>query len=566
MLQKLKIKNIALIDNVEIDFSKGLNVLSGETGAGKSVIIESLNFVLGAKADRTLIRAGQEECVVSAEFFVAEKSGIADVFNELDMPCDDYLIITRKFNIDGRSSIKINGETATVSMIKKFTSALVDVHGQSEHFELMSLTNQLKLLDKIGGESLKHAKNDVFTAYNRLKDITSQIDVLGGDEHHRAIRLDVLNYQINEITTFDLKENEEEQLTELRQKFLNQEKITNGLNCLKSAFSDEGGVEDIFSNVMRAFMPISTVSEEYVKMYEKLNDVYAEIEDLSATAQDYIDGMDLSDIDPDYVESRLDGLKKLKKKYGNDFSEIQQFLLNCEEEKEKLENFNETYAKLIIEQENAKKVLYDKYVTLSNIRKTVAKDFEQRIIQELQVLGMKSASFEIEFENSPEFDECRFDSGNGFDKITYMFSANLGQPKKLMSEVISGGEMSRFMLAIKAQSAKYNDVSTFIFDEIDAGISGNVARVVAEKFVDLSKDVQVIAITHLPQISSMADTNLLIVKEEFGDVATTTVKTLSEEDKVFEIVRLSGGEIDNKKSIEHAKEIIKLSKQYKNKD
>lgn len=565
MLQRLKITNIALIDSVEINFTNGLNVLSGETGAGKSVIIESLNFVLGAKADKSLIRSGEQECSVTAEFYVAENSNVTNIFSELDIEADDYLIITRKFNLDGKSSIKINGESATVSMIKKFTSALVDVHGQSEHFELLSVTNQLKLLDKIGSTKIIEQKDITTRLYNDLKSINTQIELLGGDENQRAVRLDVLDYQINEINQFDLKDGEEEQLKEIKIKLINQEKINLALSSLKSAVSDEGGISDIIYNVIRMFNPVATVSEEYSAMFERINSIYSEIDDLSSLAQDYLDNLDIGDIDADYVETRLEGIKKLKKKYGADFNEIMQFLEEAEAEKQKLENIDETLSNLLKEQSALKKSLYNEYLKLSNNRKQVANDFEKRIIDELVQLGMKSASFKINFNNFPILEDCKFDSGNGCDKVEFMFSANAGQPLKPMTDVISGGEMSRFMLAIKAQSAKYNSVSTFIFDEIDAGISGNVARVVAEKFVDLSKQVQVIAITHLPQISSMADCNLLIIKEELDGGASTTVKRLNEDEKILEIVRLSGGKIDNQKSIDHAKEIIKLSNEYKNK-
>ncbi len=565
MLQRLKIKNIALIDSVEINFSSGLNVLSGETGAGKSVIIESLNFVLGAKADKSLIRSGEQECFVSAEFYVGKNPIIIDIFNELDIEADESLIITRKFNLDGKSSIKINGESATVSMIRKFTFALVDVHGQSEHFELLSSANQLKLLDKIGGDKIALSKEKVCSLYYKLKNVNAQIEQLGGDESQRAIRLDVLSYQINEISVFDLKEGEEEELLEIRKKLINQEKINNSLNTLKSGISDEGGISDILSNAIRSFSAIASISNEYSIMFERISSAYSELDDISSLAQDYIDNLDIGEIDAEYVESRLEGVKKLKKKYGVDYSQIMQFLAQAKAEKERLENIDETFSKLIKEQEILKNSLYNEYIVLSECRREVAKDFENKIVAELIGLGMKSASFDIRFETLPTLNECKFDSPNGCDKIEYMFSANVGQPLKPMSEVISGGEMSRFMLAIKAQSAKYNEISTFIFDEIDAGISGNVARVVSEKFIDLSKEVQVIAITHLPQISAMADCNLLIIKQEAENKASTTVKKLNEEEKVLEIVRLSGGEVDNQKSIEHAKEIIKLSNQYKSK-
>ena len=315
MLQKLTIKNVALIDNATIEFSSSFNVLSGETGAGKSVIIESLNFVLGARADKSLIRSGQSECFVCAEFFVGENSSIKEVFASLDIPEDDYLIISRRFNVDGRNTIKINGESATVSMIRKFTTYLVDVHGQSEHFELMSVSNQLKLIDKLGGESLLSVKSKTENIYNEYKNIINSIEELGGDEHQRLIRLDVLNYQINEINQFDLKENEENELMEIRSKLQNQEKIAFALGGLKQIISEESGVSDLLSNGIRAVGGITNLSTDYQELYDRLANVCAEIDDISQSSQNLLDQTDEYEFDADYVENRLDGIKKIKKKY-----------------------------------------------------------------------------------------------------------------------------------------------------------------------------------------------------------------------------------------------------------
>ena len=280
MLQKLSIKNIALIDYAEIPFSNGLNVLSGETGAGKSVILESLNFVLGAKADKTLIRSGQIECSVVAEFNVENNNAIYDVYNGLDFEQEDLLIISRKFAIDGKSSIKINGNSATVSMLKKFTSLLVDVHGQSEHFNLLKTANQLSLLDSFGGQAIFDIKNNLSVEYSKYKEILKKLDALGGDESQRLIRLDVLNYQINEITKANLKEDEEETLISIKHKLINQEKIITALRGVYDCISSDGGVEDILSNARRNLASISNLDNEYNELYDRLENVFAEINDI----------------------------------------------------------------------------------------------------------------------------------------------------------------------------------------------------------------------------------------------------------------------------------------------
>lgn len=563
MLSKLLIKNVALIDSAEIEFTDGLNVLSGETGSGKSVIIDSLNFVLGAKADKNFIRNGENECVVTAEFDEIGNSEIETVFEELDMDKEDSLIITRKFNKEGKSSIKINGNGATVGMLKKFTSKLVDVHGQSEHFYLLSSANQLELLDKICGSDILSAKEKLKSEYNELKAIESELDKLGGDESSRAIRLDVLNYQIKEIDGANLKEGEEAELLEKKQRIFNMEKILTSLNSVKASFYDEGGISDILGNASKSLSLICSISEDYNSLYNRLESAYAELEDVASAAENLADDMDDENLNIDDIEQRLDVIKNLKRKYGENVTEINNFLSEALEEKKKLENFDILAERLLNEKKVLKDAIYDKYVELSSIRRKAAVGFIDNVLTELKELGFASAKFDISFNEQPRFDECKFQSANGFDSIEFMFSANIGEPLKPLSGVISGGEISRFMLAIKAQTAKYNNLSTFVFDEIDAGISGNTARVVAEKFAKIASATQIIAITHLPQISSMADNNLLIEKGVIDGKTLTRVTGLKGDEVVNEIVRLVGGDKNSDNARNHALELIKKSSEYK---
>ena len=563
MLKKLVIKNIALIDYAEIDFDKGLNVLSGETGAGKSVIIESLNFALGAKADRTLIRSGQQSCMVECEFTVDDNKNIVALFDEFGFDQDDIILISRNFSLDGKGSIKLNGNNVTVSMLKKFTSHLVEVHGQSEHFELLSTVNQLDLIDKVDDSfEINSIKEQAIEVYSNLKNVNNEIDSLGGDEHQRLIRIDILNYQINEIENANLYDGEEEELLELRKKLQYQEKISSALKNVVSSIDDEGGVGDIIYDITRQLGYISDLAKDYSDLYERIEGLYSELDDVKKSAKASLDNLDSVDFDPDYVENRLEAIKKLKKKYGKDYAEIMQFLISAIEEKSNLENFGERYEFLLKEKEKIQLNLYDIYKKLSAKRKIVSKSFCERVLLELKELGMNSASFNVKFADLPEYDNCKFDSYS-IDEIEFMFSANLGEPLKPLSSVISGGEMSRFMLAIKAQTAKYNHINTFLFDEIDAGISGAVAKTVSEKFARIAKDVQLIAITHLPQISAMADYNLLIEKSVENNKTTTHVKCLNEEEKIAEVCRLTGGSAENVISKEHALSIINQANNYK---
>lgn len=563
MLAKLTVKNFALIENAEIIFTDGMNVLSGETGAGKSVIIESINFVLGGKPDRAFIRHGTEECSVTAEFDVSDNPSIGDIFDELDFDKEDVLIISRKFSVTGKSSVRINGNSATIGMLKKFTSHLIDVHGQSEHFELLSTSNQLKLLDKYGGEEIAAIKNELKSNYNAFRTVNDELEELGGDEDHRLIRLDVLDFQIKEIEDCAVKEGEEENLLAIRERIIQKERLLTALSAVKSAISDEGGVSDILGNAVRSIQSVSQFGQEYEDLYSRLSAVYSETEDISETAGEIEESLSEEGLDPDALEERLEKIKKIKKKYGGSFEEINVFLENAKSEKEKLENFNETAEKLLLESEKLKDVLYKNYASLDNVRRKYAKQLENNVLAELAELKMDKSKFAIVFSALPDKSDCKFDSANGANEVEFFFSANLGEPLKPLSSVISGGEMSRFMLSVKAQSAKYNDISTFIFDEIDAGISGAVAKVVARKLCRISKEVQVIAISHLPQITSFADNNLLIYKHEKDGLTYTSVKKLSDVEKTAEIVRLVGGTTDNASATALAESLICEAEEYK---
>ena len=563
MLAKLTVKNFALIENAEIIFTDGMNVLSGETGAGKSVIIESINFVLGGKPDRAFIRHGTEECSVTAEFDVSDNPSIGDIFDELDFDKEDVLIISRKFSVMGKSSVRINGNSATIGMLKKFTSHLIDVHGQSEHFELLSTSNQLKLLDKYGGEEIAAIKNELKSNYNAFRTVNDELEELGGNEDHRLIRLDVLDFQIKEIEDCAVKEGEEENLLAIRERIIQKERLLTALSAVKSAISDEGGVSDILGNAVRSVQSVSQFGQEYEDLYSRLSAVYSETEDISETAGEIEESLSEEGLDPDALEERLEKIKKIKKKYGGSFEEINVFLENAKSEKEILENFNETAEKLLLESEKLKDVLYKNYASLDNVRRKYAKQLENNVLAELAELKMDKSKFAIVFSALPDKSDCKFDSANGANEVEFFFSANLGEPLKPLSSVISGGEMSRFMLSVKAQSAKYNDISTFIFDEIDAGISGAVAKVVARKLCRISKEVQVIAISHLPQITSFADNNLLIYKHEKDGLTYTSVKKLSDVEKTAEIVRLVGGTTDNASATALAESLICEAEEYK---
>ncbi|MBR2871420.1 MAG: AAA family ATPase, partial [Clostridia bacterium] len=306
MLEKLSITNVALIESADINFTSGLNVLSGETGAGKSVILESLNFVLGAKADKSLIRSGQNECKVSAVFNVENNLEIQSLLEEMDFDADDKLIVSRKFTIDGKNSIKLNGNTLNVSMLRKFTGKLVDLHGQSEHYELLNSSNQLNLIDKIGDSDILVIKERIKQKYAEYKELIKELDKLGGSESDRLYRLDILNFQIDEIEKSDVIEGEEEKLLSMKTQFQHYEKIANSLKSVKDGLDSEGCANDILLNVIRCVAPISNLDSKYSDIYNRLSNVVSELDDISSNVNNYLDSLSDFDFDPDEVENRLE--------------------------------------------------------------------------------------------------------------------------------------------------------------------------------------------------------------------------------------------------------------------
>lgn len=560
MLKNIQIKNVALIEEASIEFEKGLNVLSGETGSGKSVILDSLNFVLGAKADKSMIRNGSDFCMVKAEFDVKNNPFIKSELDALDIDCDDDLIVSRKFSLSGAGSIKINGEPVTLTGLKNVTGHLVDVHGQSEHFYLLKEANQLALIDAYGGEKIAKAKEELSKEISALKNVLSELNKLGGDDGQRALRLDILKYQVNEIKESDVKEYEYEDLIALKAKLSNQEKISEALNETKQALSGEGAATDGVSYARNAISRISNLDKSYADILTRLENAYAEIEDISETVSGFMDDFDFSEADLDRTEERISLIKNLFKKYGGSYNELIAFESNAEKEIEKLENFDKLAEELLVKKTELSAKVYSLYIKLSSLRKDFAKDFSEKVAYEIRELNMKNAVFDVKFNELPDFNKEKDDikiSENGLDEISFMFSANLGEPLKSLSKIISGGEMSRFMLAIKSRTAKYSEISTLVFDEIDAGISGETAKVVGEKFVKLSEDVQLIAVSHLPQIVALGDNNLLIKKIETDGKTVSVIEKINGEKLVAEIVRLIGGTSESPSAIAHAKELIK---------
>lgn len=564
MIKSLSVKNIALIQSAEIKFDKGLNVLSGETGSGKTVLIDSINFVLGAKADKTLIRHGESECLVEAVFDISDNLSLQNELKELDVEFDDDLIIKRKYTIEGKGDIKVNGETMNTSMLKRITQYLVDVYGQSEHYSLLKNSNQLKVVDLFGKNKIAPILKDISPIVSELKSIEKEISSMGGSKQDRAMRIDILSYQIKEIKDASLKIGEEEELIETRNLMKNSEKIANSLSEAYASFSSDNAAIDALSTAKSALATISGLSEEFSSYYDRIESLIIEADDLSSTISNNLENLNFDEQLAIDTENRLDLIKSLKKKYGDTVEEILAYAEKTDEELDNLKNYESKVEELTNRKQKLEGELLLLYNKLTQVRKATAEDLSAKIKQELQELGMKSANFVADIKQN-EFGENLPVSSNGIDEAEFLFSANLGEPLANMSKIISGGEMSRFMLAMKVVTSEFGDAGTFIFDEIDAGISGKVAETVAQKFAKISINTQIVTISHLPQIVSMSDTSFLIAKSENVGRTVTNVTKLNENDKVLELVRLTGASASSDVAVLNAKEMIQKATEIKSK-
>ena len=554
MLQRLYIKNVALIPEADIVFDGGLNVLSGETGSGKSVILDSINFVLGSKADKTMIRSGEREAIVRAEFYVAPDSAAAEKTRALDIDTDGEIIITRKLNSDGRSAVKLNGNTVTAGMLKSVTQHLVDVHGQSEHFFLLNEENQLKVIDGICGEKAAEFKRQLATLISEKRGYLSKIKSLGGDESERERKLDLLKFQIDEIRSAGIEPGEFDRLKAKQIIFANTEKMFAALNAVHGALSDDGGCNDAVSSALHLINGISDLDKEYAGIAERLESLAAEVSDISETVADLAENLTYDDREAQFVDERLEVLKTLKRKYGDSEQKILEFAAGAEAEYDMLSGAADEIAKAESMISACSDKIYMVCRQLSDLRRKNAETFCSDVTRELGTLNIPNASFKVEF---GEFDRTTADhnSAEGSDSLRFMFSANKGEPEKPLKDVISGGEMSRFMLAVKTRLKDLNGISTYVFDEIDAGISGYTAKTVAEKFKYIAKNTQIIAVSHLPQVCAASDAQFLIYKTEENSKTLTKIKRLNDAEKIDEIVRLTGN-VKSEAAKIHAGELI----------
>ena len=540
MISTLHIKNIGIIEDIIIDFNEGFNVLTGETGAGKSLIINALNIIAGGRFSKEMIRNGEKFSFVEASIYCPENPNSVD----------GNIIVSREVYLNGRNSCKINGRLVTVNELKEFMQDIIDIHGQHDNYNLLDESKHIIYLDDFAGKVLIDLKNEYYELYERYCDINKELNRNYGDDKEKERRLDLLNYELKEITNAKLKVNEDIKLQEEHNIMKNSEKLQENLHIIDESLSNQA-IESISLSI-RSLEKISGFGDKYEEKLSELKNIYYEVQELSRDIADMYDEISFDEEERDSIEKRLDEIYSLKRKYGNTIEEILLYKEKLENEINEIENVDEINNRLKKEKEKLKISMLDICNKMTVIRKTKAKELSDKINNELTDLEMNNAILRVEVENIEEFDK------NGLDKVKFLISTNKGEEEKELIRIASGGEMSRVMLGIKTVLADVDRVYTLIFDEIDTGISGKAGKAVGEKLKAISKNHQVIIVTHLASIAAKGDYNYFISKNVENDKTYTNIRRLTEEETIEEIARISAGDI-TKTSIEHAKELRKAS-------
>ncbi|MDS1002512.1 DNA repair protein RecN [Clostridium sporogenes] len=556
MLLQLNIKNFALIEELSISFDKGFNVLTGETGAGKSILIDAISYVLGGKFNRDLIRTGENKTYVEAIFSI-ENESTERILKEQGIDFEDILIIARETFQYGKSIAKINGKSVLLANLKEITSTLLDIHGQHENQNLLSSENHINYLDYFSEKELCPIMEEYKEKYSSLLNIENKIKELsGGNESEREKLMDFLKYQVKEIGEASLKEEEEEELDNKFLELSNAEKISkvlnNGYGLLYGGLEDESSVFDSLGYVIREMESINSI-DKVTNICQSLKDAYYIIEESIRNIGDIKDNIYYDENELDRINSRLFQISTLKKKYGTTIKEIINYKNKIEKQYEDMINSGEIIEKLNNDRKKVLSDLKEIALELHNIRVKYAEKLEIMIKKELSYVGLSKTRFKINIDLVSSFFK------GGSDKIEFYVSTNPGEPLKALDKVVSGGELSRIMLALKTVFVDKDKISSVIFDEIDTGISGVVAQSVGEKMYSISHGRQVFCITHLPQIACMSDNHYYIHKEVLENKTYTKVTKLSKEDKEIEIGRMIGGSNLTDITLENAKEIIKIA-------
>lgn len=540
MISTLNIKNIGIIDDITINFNNGLNILTGETGAGKTLIIGALSILAGGRFSKEMIRNGEEYSYVELCLYIPENKNSVD----------GNIIISREIYLNGRNMCKINGRLVTVNELKNFMQNIIDIHGQNDNQTLFNISEHIKLLDEFSGKELSNIKNEYMNLYSEYINIKEELKRNYGDEKEKQRKLDLLKYQINEIEMAKLKIGEEEELMEQRKVIANSEKISENLQNASSCIN-ENAVDSIYTAI-RCLEKIQNINLEYSNILESLKGTYYEIEEIGRDIEEKRNNLEFDKNDLEMIENRLNIIYSLKRKYGNNVEEILNYKENKLQEINTIENLeeytNQLKKQLLINEEQMLKLC----IKMNEIRNLSANIITEKINKELEELEMKNAKFEVKI----EFNNEKIFTNNGLDKVEFLISSNVGEEPKPLNKIASGGEISRIMLAIKNVLAEVDKVDILVFDEIDTGISGIAANSVGNKLKKISKNHQVLCVTHLASIAAKADYNYYISKKTENNKTSTKIKLLNENESIQEIARIASGEI-TEISLKHALELRK---------
>ena len=547
MLNLLHIENIAVIECADISFDKGFNVLTGETGAGKSIVIDAISAVLGERAYRDMIRTGTDKASVRAVFTDVPEY---DWFAENGVEYDPEVVIQREVHLDGKNVCRVNGTLVSVTMLHKLGVKLIDIHGQHDSASLFDEANHLQFLDAFGdNSSLRQAYSE---KYETVSELRKEIHRMTMDESEKLRKMEMLRYQIAEIEKAELEEDEDDRLEQRRKVLQNAEKLSDGIGAAVEALyggDETDGAASLLADAERELSRLSRYTDAFESLHEKISDLMYQVQDAADEARDARDSLSYSADELEQIESRLDVIHRLRRKYGSTCSEILQYYANAKRELDEIEFADDHLQRLKQKFSKAENEAWDAALALRKNRQATAKLLSARILDELAQLDMPKVQF------SCHFTEVEL-STDGADAVAFYMSANVGEALKPMSKVASGGELARIMLAMKNVLAEQDQVATLIFDEVDTGVSGRAAQRVAEKLRSVATNKQVLCVTHLPQLAALASTHLLISKEERNGRTYTSVLPLDRQGRKRELARIIGGTNITEITLKSAEEML----------
>ncbi len=554
MLLELSIKDFAIIEKLDASFRQGMTVLTGETGAGKSIIIDAVGLLAGGRGSVDFVRTGADKAVLQGVFDIAEIANTKTVLEELGIEPTNDLVITRELLKTGRSVCRVNGTIVNLNSLKKIGQTLIDIHGQNEHQELMDSDKHLRLLEQFDYAAVADTKQRYQAAFKAYTKLNRRLNQSLKNEHEWNQRVDMLQFQVDEIKAANLIEGEDEELEKRRDQLVNFQSISDALATSFQVLESEEGVSatDQIGNVMQEMQGIADYDEEYEQIADEVQNAYYSLEDVTNRVRSAIDSMEWNPAELDEVEQRLETIRQLKKKYGNSITEILKYLSRIENELAEMTGAGQNLDDLAVEVEKRLQETKQLGTQLTNLRQKMALKLEQAVRDQLAGLYMEKTQFKVQFNSKkvPELD--------GLDNVEFLIQPNPGEDLKPLAKIASGGELSRIMLALKTIFARNEGVTSIIFDEVDTGVSGRVAQAIADKIHEISNHSQVLCISHLPQVAARADYQLHVAKKVVKGRTMTNLTALDDEGRVNEIAKMLAGVDLTELSLEHARELLQM--------